>query len=224
MTTVRAVTYDLLRDLGMTTIFGNPGSTEEPFLTEFPGRLPLHPGVAGGRRRGDGRRLRAGQRQCRVRESAHRFGRRQRHGGAGHGMAQPDAVGGDGRSADAADAGARTVAGQPRGDRAAPAVRQVEPRADAGRGCSRRHRAGLPHRHGAAAGTGLRLHPDGRLGSAGRVASGPLGRQPGRTGREGARTRLARGPGGRDEAGAGRRRAASIAPGAGRRRCSSRSG
>jgi benzoylformate decarboxylase len=34
--TVRAVTYDLLRDLRMTTIFGNPGSTEEPFLTEFP--------------------------------------------------------------------------------------------------------------------------------------------------------------------------------------------
>ncbi|HLL51186.1 MAG TPA: benzoylformate decarboxylase [Thermomicrobiales bacterium] len=34
--TVRTVTYDLLRSLGMTTIFGNPGSTEEPFLTEFP--------------------------------------------------------------------------------------------------------------------------------------------------------------------------------------------
>lgn len=37
MSTVRAVTFDLLRDLGMTTIFGNPGSTEEPFLTGFPG-------------------------------------------------------------------------------------------------------------------------------------------------------------------------------------------
>ena len=36
MSTVRDVTYDLLRDLGMTTIFGNPGSTEEPFLTGFP--------------------------------------------------------------------------------------------------------------------------------------------------------------------------------------------
>src|SRR5215207_4381995 len=34
--TVRSVTYDLLRALGMTTIFGNPGSTEEPFLTGFP--------------------------------------------------------------------------------------------------------------------------------------------------------------------------------------------
>jgi benzoylformate decarboxylase len=36
VTTVRSATYDLLRELGMTTIFGNPGSTEEPFLTRFP--------------------------------------------------------------------------------------------------------------------------------------------------------------------------------------------
>ena len=34
--TVRDVTFDLLRGLEMTTVFGNPGSTEEPFLTEFP--------------------------------------------------------------------------------------------------------------------------------------------------------------------------------------------
>ncbi|MDM4722633.1 benzoylformate decarboxylase [Micromonospora sp. WMMA1363] len=36
MATVRDTTYDLLRDLGMTTVFGNPGSTEEPFLAAFP--------------------------------------------------------------------------------------------------------------------------------------------------------------------------------------------
>jgi benzoylformate decarboxylase len=36
MATVREVAYDLLRDLGMTTIFGNPGSTELPFLQDFP--------------------------------------------------------------------------------------------------------------------------------------------------------------------------------------------
>src|ERR1700759_239447 len=35
--TVRSVTYDLLRALGLTTIFGNPGSTEETFLQDFPG-------------------------------------------------------------------------------------------------------------------------------------------------------------------------------------------
>ena len=33
---VREATFDLLRQLGLTTIFGNPGSTEEPFLQEFP--------------------------------------------------------------------------------------------------------------------------------------------------------------------------------------------
>ncbi|WP_246835638.1 thiamine pyrophosphate-binding protein, partial [Micromonospora sp. MH33] len=36
MATVRDTTYDLLRALGLTTVFGNPGSTEEPFLKDFP--------------------------------------------------------------------------------------------------------------------------------------------------------------------------------------------
>src|SRR6187399_3142216 len=36
MSTVRNLTYDLLRQRGMTTVFGNPGSTELPFLAEFP--------------------------------------------------------------------------------------------------------------------------------------------------------------------------------------------
>jgi benzoylformate decarboxylase len=35
-TTVRDVTYDLLRACGLTTIFGNVGSTEETFLKDFP--------------------------------------------------------------------------------------------------------------------------------------------------------------------------------------------
>ncbi len=34
--TVWDATYDLLRSLGLTTVFGNPGSTEEPFLKNFP--------------------------------------------------------------------------------------------------------------------------------------------------------------------------------------------
>ncbi|MFD7496718.1 benzoylformate decarboxylase [Streptomyces sp. NPDC059832] len=34
--TVRSVTYDLLRTLRLTTVFGNPGSTEQPFLQDFP--------------------------------------------------------------------------------------------------------------------------------------------------------------------------------------------
>ncbi|HET8872767.1 MAG TPA: thiamine pyrophosphate-binding protein, partial [Gaiellaceae bacterium] len=34
--TVRDATYDALRARGLTTIFGNPGSTEVPFLAHFP--------------------------------------------------------------------------------------------------------------------------------------------------------------------------------------------
>ena len=34
--TVRDVTFDLLRSLELTTVFGNPGSTEETFLKNFP--------------------------------------------------------------------------------------------------------------------------------------------------------------------------------------------
>ncbi len=36
MSTVREATYELLRRHGMTTIFGNPGSTELPMLADFP--------------------------------------------------------------------------------------------------------------------------------------------------------------------------------------------
>src|SRR6202049_2195660 len=34
--TVYDATYNLLRKLGLTTMFGNPGSTEQPFLKNFP--------------------------------------------------------------------------------------------------------------------------------------------------------------------------------------------
>src|ERR1700723_2261360 len=34
--TVWDATYSLLRKLGLTTVFGNPGSTEQPFLKNFP--------------------------------------------------------------------------------------------------------------------------------------------------------------------------------------------
>jgi len=36
MTTVRDVTYQLLREFGLTIVFGNVGSTEETFLKNFP--------------------------------------------------------------------------------------------------------------------------------------------------------------------------------------------
>src|ERR687893_2223229 len=36
MPIVREAVYDMLRERGMTWVFGNPGSTELPFLAEFP--------------------------------------------------------------------------------------------------------------------------------------------------------------------------------------------
>src|SRR5262245_39222034 len=36
MSTVREAAFDLFRERGMTTIFGNPGSTELPMLADFP--------------------------------------------------------------------------------------------------------------------------------------------------------------------------------------------
>ena len=50
MTTVREATYAFLREQGMTAVFGNPGSTELPFLEQFPEDfryvLGLHEGSA----------------------------------------------------------------------------------------------------------------------------------------------------------------------------------
>jgi benzoylformate decarboxylase len=52
VTTVREATYEVLRNLGMTTIFGNPGSSELPFLKDMPPDfqyvLGLHERVAAG--------------------------------------------------------------------------------------------------------------------------------------------------------------------------------
>ena len=52
MATVREEVFGLLRDRGMTTVFGNPGSTELPMLAEFPADfryvLGLHEAVAVG--------------------------------------------------------------------------------------------------------------------------------------------------------------------------------
>src|SRR3712207_5772983 len=36
MATVREAVFEMLRERGMTTIFGNPGSTELPMLQDFP--------------------------------------------------------------------------------------------------------------------------------------------------------------------------------------------
>ena len=52
LSTVREATYQILRELGMTVVFGNPGSTELPFLRDMPNDfkyvLGLHERVAAG--------------------------------------------------------------------------------------------------------------------------------------------------------------------------------
>src|SRR5215213_11350688 len=52
MASVREAVFDMLRAQGMTTVFGNPGSTELPMLADFPDDfsyvLGLHETVAVG--------------------------------------------------------------------------------------------------------------------------------------------------------------------------------
>jgi benzoylformate decarboxylase len=52
MSTIHQATWELLRALGVRKVFGNPGSTELPFLADFPGNidyvLGLHEGVVVG--------------------------------------------------------------------------------------------------------------------------------------------------------------------------------
>ncbi len=60
--TVRDATWTVMRSLGLTTVFGNPGSTEEPFLKEWPSDftyvLGLHEAVAVGMADGWSRAMR----------------------------------------------------------------------------------------------------------------------------------------------------------------------
>ena len=48
--TVWDVAYDLLRELGLTTVFGNPGSTEQTFLKNFPDDFNLRFRAPGAKR------------------------------------------------------------------------------------------------------------------------------------------------------------------------------
>ena len=72
MTSVREATFDLFRAHGMTTIFGNPGSTELPMLADFPDDFTYVLGLQELVVDGHGRRLRAGQRPPDARQPPHR--------------------------------------------------------------------------------------------------------------------------------------------------------
>ena len=55
MGTAHDATYEVRRSLGMTTIFGNPGSNEPPVSRSSPFRLPVRLGSSRGNRPGDSR-------------------------------------------------------------------------------------------------------------------------------------------------------------------------
>ena len=67
MPTVREAAFDLFRGPGMTTIFGNPGSTELPMLADYPSDFRYLLGLQEAVVVGMAGRLGAGQRRHRVR-------------------------------------------------------------------------------------------------------------------------------------------------------------
>ena len=217
--TVRAAVLDLLRAFGMTSIFGNPGSTELPLFREFPQGLPLRARPAGSGRRRHGGRLCAGDAQRRLRQSAFRGGRGSRDGQHLHRVPESHAARHHRGPAGALDPPVRPVPVFGPGHGASEAVREMELRAGARRGRSARHRARLLHRDAAAARTGAGFDSGRRLGEALRARRGARRehRDPARAARagrdrRGARrvvaSRLRRRRGGRSRRRLGRRRAA----------------
>ena len=103
MKTVHQVTYELLRTHGMTTVFGNPGSNELPFLSQFPSDfryiLGLHEGVVLGM--ADGYAQATGRPVLVNVHSAAGLGNAMGHAGQRHHLAY--AAGGHGRAADSRD-------------------------------------------------------------------------------------------------------------------------
>ena len=168
MATVREATFDLFRAHGMTTIFGNPGSTELPMLADFP----------------DDFRYVLGLQEQAVVGMADGFAQatgRPTHVNLHTAPGVGNAVGGI-FNAQANKAPLVITAGQQvrphitieanltnRDATIGPAaVRQVEPRAGACTGRPRRARARDQLRDAGPARAGVRVDPDGRLVAGGR--------------------------------------------------------
>src|SRR6202046_1944751 len=147
--TVRSVTYDLLRSLGLTTVFGNPGSTEETFLQEFPDdfRYVLALQEASAIAMADAfAQVTRRPALVNLHTSAGGGNAMGNLGAAHHG--KPPLFAPPGQAARDAERGG-AVPGQPRGHHDAGAVGEVVLRAVPGAGCARGVHAGL--RDGAAA-------------------------------------------------------------------------
>ena len=172
MATVREATFHLLRRLGMTTVFGNPGSTELPFLKDFPEDFRYVLGLQEATVLGMAEGFAQGTGQAALGNL---------HTGPGLGNAMgamimawhdktPLVV-----TAGHQDRRHRSL--EPlltlKARRPCEALRKRELRARAGRGRARRDPARLPHRDATASGPCLRLDPDGRLGRRSRAAGRP---------------------------------------------------
>jgi hypothetical protein len=93
MGTAHDATYEVLRSLGMTTIFGNPGSNETPVSRSSPFRLPVRLGSSGGSRFGDSRWLFSSNRPAGVGQFARSGRGRPSHGIAGQRAGSRDSTG-----------------------------------------------------------------------------------------------------------------------------------
>ena len=162
--TVRSATHALMRDLGMTTIFGNPGSTELRFFRDAPA---------------DFRYVLALQESSAV-AMADGYAQATRNAafvnlhsavGVGHALGSiftamrnqtPLVITAGQQSRRAAHRGAVPLLRA--GNRAAEAVREVERRAGSGRRRACRDRPLVLHGDAGAAGPDVRLDPRGRLG------------------------------------------------------------
>ncbi len=129
--TVKDATFGLLRAFGIKRVFGNPGSTELPFLSDWPDDIDYVLGLQEASRRRHGRWLRAGDPQRRLRQSAFRRRRRQCARQYLHRPPQPDAAGHHRRPAGALDPAAAGLSLRRARFRISAALCQIQRRAGA---------------------------------------------------------------------------------------------
>jgi hypothetical protein len=90
--TVKQATFDLLRAFGIRKVFGNPGSTELPFLSDWPDDIDYVLGLQEASVIGMADGYCTGDPQRRLRQSAFGGRRRQRARQCLHRLSQPDAA------------------------------------------------------------------------------------------------------------------------------------
>ena len=172
--TVRAAVIELLRSLGLTTIFGNPGSTELPMFRDFPDDFRYVTRAARIRRDRHGRWLRASYAQRGADQPAFRGWCRSRDGQHLHGLQESHAARDHGGAAGALDPAVRAVPVLVASHRSAETLRQMGQRAGTGRRRTCCDRTRLPHRNATAVRADARVDTRGRLGSTSGARCAPI--------------------------------------------------